>query len=108
MTDELKELSECLLVFQALFSASELKIDFGEVHAYCLGNHALEELVHEIELEAISFVSACAEELRGVNTINVEGDPVLAFSSLMVKVTMNVRVDLIHLLWLAIGRVKDE
>lgn len=62
VADELKDISECLLILGTLGSFCQLEVYFGKVHANCLGNESFEQFEGEVKLEAISFICAGGQE----------------------------------------------
>jgi len=88
MANEFEKLSESGFIVVSGCAAGQFEVNFGEVHAHGLWNESLEEFESEVKADAVSFSGTCALEGFTVNSIDIEGDPVFAFS-LMVKVLMN-------------------
>ena len=88
MANMLKKLSESSFIIVSGLAVGQFEINFGEVHAQGLWNESLEKFESEIKADAVSFSGTSALERATINSIDIEGDPVFAFS-LMVKVLMN-------------------
>jgi len=93
VADELEQFLEGVLIRFPLDSLRQIEVNFGEVHAERLWHNALEQLVSKVELDTISFVGSGGLEVSRVDSIDVEGDPVLGLVLLVEEVGMNVRVD---------------
>ena len=88
VADVLEDVTEGVLVLLTGEALGKLEVDFGEVHAHGLRDHSFEESVGEVEAQTVALVGSGRLELTGVDTVDVEGDPVFAVS-LMVEILMN-------------------
>ena len=58
----------------------KLEVDFSEVHSDRLWSHCLEEVLNEVQREAILLGSTRRPKALGIDRVNVEGNPVLVIS----------------------------
>ena len=93
MTYVLKKFTEGLLVVVSLQALRHLKVDFAEVHTHWIWCELLEELVHEFDAYTVSHRPGGRLELKGIESVNVEWDPVVLFAfilEIVVEVVANV------------------
>ena len=90
MTYVLKKLAEGLLIVVSLQALRHLKVDFAEVHTHRVWCELFEELVHEFDAYAVSHRPGGRLEFKGIESVNVEGDPVVLFVLFTLEVVLEV------------------
>ena len=77
----------------SLQALRHLKVDFAEIHTHWIWCELLEELVHKFNAYTVSHRPGGRLELKGIKSVNVEGDPVVLFAfilEIVVELVANV------------------
>jgi hypothetical protein len=90
MTYVLKKLAEGLLIVVSLQALRHLKVDFAEVHTHRVWCELFEELVHEFDAYTVSHGPGGRLEFQGVESVNVEGDPVVLLVLFTLEIVLEV------------------
>lgn len=72
VADELKELSECLLISLTGKSVGKSEVDFSEVHADRHRSYSCEQVAYEVESKPISFSCTSRPKLCRINGVDIE------------------------------------
>jgi len=107
VADQFQKMPESLLILDFFLGRSgKLEVDFSEVHADCLRSHCLEEVLNEVQREAILLGSTRRPKALGIDRVNVEGNPVLVIS--LFEILGELSLDGTDVLFEALLSFKDQ
>lgn len=107
VADQLEQVPKRFLIVHPLVEVgSEFEVHLSKVHTHGLVGKVLEEGLYEIEAKSILLSSACGLEALGIDTIDVERDPVVLVPTF--EVSVKLALNLFDVLCLAVVGLEDE